>query len=215
MQAVIFDMDGLLLSTEYLWGGVMLDVAQKYGIGMTADKFKETTGLRIDEVTLYWSQNFTWPQGLDYKRVADEILDNIIDASIKHAYVLPGIMDALQLLKNTGLKIGLASSSPMRMVNALIDHFDLRSFFDAVYGGDLVEYGKPHPAVFLACAKALKVPAHQCLVLEDSINGMVAALAARMRVVVVPDANHRHKLGFDLAYAQLDTMKSFHLALLN
>ena len=80
IDTVLFDMDGLLLDTEPLWGESMLRIAEKYNIPVTADKFKETTGLRIYEVTDYWAVKYPW-KGATPQDVADEILDDIIELS--------------------------------------------------------------------------------------------------------------------------------------
>lgn len=214
INTVLFDMDGLLLDTEPLWGESMLDVAQKHGIPISRDRFKETTGLRIYEVTDYWAVKYPW-QGSTAEIVANEILDDIIDRSRKHASVLPGIEKTLQLLKANGFKTGLASSSPMRMITALAEHFNIAHYFDFISSADNVSLGKPHPAVFLHCAAALNSLPIECLVLEDSVNGMIAGKAARMKVIVVPDELHFNDARFALADYKLRSMEDFNLQLLN
>ena len=95
------------------------------------------------------------------------------------------------------------------MIDALVDHFDLRKYFHAVTSADAVEMGKPHPAVFLHCAKELGSHPRHCLVLEDSVNGMIAGKAARMKVVVVPDALHFNDPRFTLADGKLASLEEF------
>lgn len=214
ITTVLFDMDGLLLDTEPLWGESMLRVAQKHNIPITAQKFKETTGLRIYEVTDYWAIKFPW-QGSTPVEVADEILDDIIATSKEKGSVLRGVKKALQLLKERNYKIGLASSSPLRMINELVTHFDIKHYFEVITSADAAELGKPHPAVFLDCAAALGSPPLQCAVLEDSVNGMIAGKAARMKVIVVPDAIHFDDPRFSLADAKLSSMEDFDLHVLD
>jgi len=212
-DTVIFDMDGLLLDTEPLWGECMLRVAIKNNINITPAQFKETTGLRIYEVTDHWAIHYPWA-GNSATAVANDILDEIIAASKLHATVLPGVEQTLQLLRSHQYKIGLASSSPQRMIDALIQHFDIAHYFDVVTSADVVDLGKPHPAVFLHCADSLKSHPGKCLVLEDSVNGMIAGKAARMKVVVVPDKHHYNDLRFSLADGKLSSMTEFGLNLL-
>ncbi|MDR3678647.1 MAG: hexitol phosphatase HxpB [Flavipsychrobacter sp.] len=213
IDTVLFDMDGLLLDTEPLWGESMLKVAQQHNIPITRHQFKETTGLRIYEVTDYWAVRYPW-QGSTALKVAEDILDDIIASSRTNASVLKGVQDALELLKANDFKIGLASSSPSRMIDALVTHFGLRSYFDCITSADVVELGKPHPAVFLHCAKSLGASPLECLVLEDSVNGMIAGKAARMKVVVVPDELHFDDPRFSLADAKLQSMEDLDLALI-
>lgn len=213
INTVLFDMDGLLLDTEPLWGECMLRIAGSHKIPITADKFKETTGLRIYEVTDYWAHKYPW-QGSSSQQVADEILDDIIQCAKERGTILPGVVQSLQLLKANNYKVGLASSSPMRMIDELITHFSLKEYFDVVTSADVVELGKPHPAVFLHAAKELSSNPLQCVVLEDSLNGLLAGKAARMKVIMVPDVLQYHKPEFLLADAKLTSLEEFDLELI-
>ena len=203
-------MDGLLLDTEPLWGVSMMRVAGKHNIPITRDLFKNTTGLRIYEVTDHWAIHFPW-EGSTARQVADEILEDIIASSKKDGTVLRGVEKTLQLLRRHNYKIGLASSSPKHMIDELVAHFGIKDYFDCVTSADIVELGKPHPAVFLHCAASLGSKFNECLVLEDSVNGMIAGKAARMKVVVVPDELHFDDPRFSLADAKLRSMEDFTL----
>lgn len=213
INTVLFDMDGLLLDTEPLWGECMLRVAERHKIPISRDKFRETTGLRIYEVTEYWAIKYPW-QGSTHAEVAEEILDDIIECSKVKGSVLRGVENALRLLKENGYKVGLASSSPGRMIHALVNHFDIAHYFDCITSADAVELGKPHPAVFLHCAESLNSAPLECVVLEDSVNGMIAGKAARMKVIVVPDEVHYEDPRFALADMKLKSLDDFDLQLL-
>lgn len=206
-------MDGLLLDTEPLWGISMNRIADKHKIGITKERFKETTGLRIQEVTEYWSRVFPW-QGSHHSEVAEEILDDIIALAKTDGRIMPGVLPLLDLLSREHYKIGLATSSPTRMVQELTRHFHLADRFDCICSADEVNYGKPHPAVFLHCAERLKSAPHECLVLEDSINGAIAAKAARMKVIAVPDSAHYDDPRFAIADKKLASLENLKLPLL-
>lgn len=213
VNTVLFDMDGLLLDTEPLWGVSMLRIAAKHNIPITAKQFKETTGLRIYEVTDYWAIKYPW-QGSTALEVANEILDDIIAASKTAGRVLPGVIQTLELLRQHNFKIGLASSSPAVMIDALVEHFEIKHYFDCITSADAVDLGKPHPAVFLHCAQSLGSSPLNCLVLEDSVNGMIAGKAARMKVLVVPDEVHFDDPRFTVADAKLRSLEDFDLDVL-
>ena len=213
VNTVLYDMDGLLLDTEPLWGVCMQRIAQKHNIPITAERFRETTGLRIYEVTEYWSARYPW-EGRGHREVAEEILDDIIETSLQQGSVLRGVTDSLKLLRENGFRIGLASSSPLRMIETLVNHFGLAPYFDCMTSADAVELGKPHPAVFLHCAGQLGAKPGECLVLEDSVNGMIAGKAALMKVIVVPDSVHFDDPRFALADRKLASLEQLDLDIL-
>lgn len=208
-KAAIFDMDGLLLDTEPLWAMSMQKIAQQYQIPIEPHQFKYTTGLRIYEVTEFWQNHFPWEGGYSPKMIAEAILDDIIASAKEYGSLMPGATSCIDFLKSKGLKIGLATSSPMRMVDALIPQFGLGDSFDILVSADNAQAGKPHPEVFLQAAEALSVPGWQCFVLEDSINGMIAAKAARMKVVMVPEPGNINHPSLGLADITLASLEEF------
>lgn len=198
IDSVIFDMDGLLLDTEPLWGISMLRIVERYNIPIQAHQFKETTGLKIHEVVAYWAIKYPWV-GPSIAEVAEEIVDDIITLSKKEGKLMPGVLSLLEILKTKGYKMGVATSSPSRMLNELITHFQIKDYFLELSSADTVGFGKPHPAVFLHCATLLNSNPLNCVVLEDSFNGVIAAKAARMRVIAVPDEQHYEDPRFSAA----------------
>lgn len=210
LDTVIFDMDGLLLDTEPLWGQSMLRVAKAHNIPITADKFKETTGLKIHEVTHYWSIKYPW-EGSPFHVVAEDILDDIIALAKKEGSIMPGVNTLLELLKANDFKIGVATSSPTRMMNELVYYFGLSDYFGYMASADEVGFGKPHPAVFLRCAEKLNSSPLNCLVLEDSLNGVIAGKAARMKVVAVPDDVHYNDIRYSLADMKLKSLEELNM----
>ncbi len=186
IHAALFDMDGLLLDTEPSWGRVMKAKAEAHGILIPMNRVRETAGLRIIEVCHHWQRNFPWPEGLSPESLSKEIVDGVVETSKREGSILPGVLSLLEDLEKEGWKIGLASSSPLRMIEALLQHFGITSFFHAVISADTAALGKPHPEVYLQCASRLSVGAHQCVVLEDTVNGCIAGKAARMKTFAVP-----------------------------
>lgn len=208
LDTVIFDMDGLLIDSEPLWYEAMQEVFEKQGVSLTKELASKTTGLRTIEVVHFWHRYFDW-KNVSQEAIADDILDRVIDKIITSATLMPGALDILSFFRAKGVKMGLASSSPMRLIKASLQRFQLESFFDGLYSAEYEDYGKPHPAVYLSCARELGSSPLCCLAFEDSINGMIAAKAARMKVVAVPEPHNGANPKYILADLQLSSLTDF------
>ncbi|WP_291913501.1 hexitol phosphatase HxpB [Chitinophaga sp. CB10] len=208
INTVIFDMDGLLVDSEPLWGLAMQDVFQSVGVQLTPDLWHKTTGLRTKEVVNYWHNHFKWT-GKSEEQVTDEIISRVIGMIIAEGRSMEGLHYILDFFKERKFKIGLASSSPKRLIDAVIAHLGIRDYFQAVTSAEFEDYGKPHPAVYLACAKALGSSPLECIAFEDSVTGMTAAKAARMITVVVPEPHNRQDPRYALANLRLNSLLEF------
>ncbi len=214
INTVIFDMDGLLIDSEPLWGVAMREVFATVGVELSAELTSLTTGLRTVEVVDYWHDHFKW-NNKSKEQVTAEIIDAVTAKIVAQGAVMDGLHYILEYFRGKDYKLGLASSSPMRLIQAAINHFDIHPYFHAVSSAEFESHGKPHPAVYLACAKALNSNPLNCLAFEDSVTGMIAGKAARMKVVVVPEAHNRNDKRYALADLKLDSLREFtdaHLA---
>jgi mannitol-1-/sugar-/sorbitol-6-/2-deoxyglucose-6-phosphatase len=188
-DAIIFDMDGVLIDSEPLWKIAMEFVFGQYGSTLTHQDFQKTVGLRIDEVIAFWNIQENW--GLsDLKNVENQIIDKLISLIEFDPKPLPGVLDTLQFLKESGKKIGLATSSSQRLITTVLRALNIESYFNFAYSAEYESYGKPHPGVYIKVAAHLAVPTQRCLVIEDSLNGVIAGLAAQMKVCCIPEKTH-------------------------
>ncbi len=211
-MAVIFDMDGLLLDTDpVIWLESMHQVAARCEVAVSTELLKHTKGLRIYEVTGFWNEHFGWQDPGKALQMAEDILDTVISISHTKGKILPGVINLLEACKKEDITIGLATSSPKRLVDSLLDFFGLRHYFSCISTADNCRLGKPHPEVYLNCAEAMQVLPWRCVAFEDSVNGMVAAKAARMQVVAVPEASHYNDPQFGLADLKMTTLEHFSL----
>lgn len=190
MKAVLFDMDGVLIDSEPLWKIAEVEAFAKVGLDLTHTDCEETVGLRIDEVVQLWYDKVGWKEKT-VKEVETDIVDILIREIRQQGRTLPGVKDTLDRVQKAGLKIGLATSSYQRIIEVVVDKLQIRHYFDTMHSAEYETYGKPHPAVFLSCAKQLQVHPEECLVIEDSYNGIKAATAAKMKVVAVPEKTHQ------------------------
>jgi mannitol-1-/sugar-/sorbitol-6-/2-deoxyglucose-6-phosphatase len=188
-DAIIFDMDGVLIDSEPLWKIAMEFVFGQYGSTLTHQDFQKTVGLRIDEVIAFWNIQENWKLS-DLKNVENQIIDKLISLIEFDPKPLPGVLDTLQFLKESGKKIGLATSSSQRLITTVLRALNIDSYFDFAYSAQFETYGKPHPGVYIKVAAHLAVPTQRCLVIEDSLNGVIAGLAAQMKVCCIPEKTH-------------------------
>ena len=197
-EAVIFDMDGVLIDSEPQWKIAMEHVFKSIGLDMERKDFQKTVGLRIDEVIAFWNHHKNLGVQ-DEKAVEDAIIDQMIELVHKNPMPLEGVYDTLDYLKKVNIKIGLATSSPYRLLNAVLSAMNIEKYFDFVHSAEKEPYGKPHPAVYISAAKALSAQPSKCLVVEDSFNGVISGKAAKMDVVCIPEKTHEPNLKLNLA----------------
>jgi HAD superfamily hydrolase (TIGR01509 family) len=207
-DAVIFDMDGVLIDSEPLWKIAMEEVFHALGSTLKKEDFQKTVGLRIDEVVHFWNHHENW--GISNESEIEEaIIVKMIELISKNAQPLSGVIETLNFLKNKGLKIGLATSSSSRLIKVVLAELNIARFFDFVHSAENEAYGKPHPAVYIKVAEKLNVSPTKCLVIEDSFNGVIAGLAAKMKVVCIPEKTHFPNQRLAVADFHFETMNDF------
>jgi sugar-phosphatase len=209
MKTVIFDMDGVLIDSEPLWKIAEVEGFGKVGLDLTFTDCEETVGLRIDEVVKLWYKKRPW-QNKTVTAVTSDIISILIREIKQKGTALPGVEECLKKFKAKGFKIGLATSSSNAIIDAVMDRLQIRN-----HSAEDEVNGKPHPAVFLTCAEKLGVSPLDCWVIEDSFNGIIAAKAARMKVIAVPEKSHQVDPRLVIADLHLDTLENFNLDLLN
>jgi sugar-phosphatase len=201
-------MDGVLIDSEPLWKIAMEEVFSALGSKLTKEDFQKTVGLRIDEVIHFWNVTENWGV-IDESKVEEDIISKMEELITSNPFPLKGVIETLSYLRTKPLKIGLATSSSKRLINAVLSSLNIGHFFDYTQSAEDESHGKPHPAVYLSVAKALNVSPTKCLVIEDSYNGIISGLSARMKVVCIPEKTHFPNPKLALADFQFENMKEF------
>ncbi|WP_372883232.1 hexitol phosphatase HxpB [Psychromonas sp.] len=208
IKAIIFDMDGVIVDSEPFWRQAKVNAVARFGGNITLQQTYQSTGLRIDEIAQHWIRHC----GLDpacQQALCDTILDEVIEQIKHNGKLLPGVLESLQWLATTELKVGLASSSPSRLIAAVLDIFDLNQYISIKVSAEHLLLGKPHPQVYLEAANQLGIAAQQCLAIEDSVNGLLAAKAARMVGVCVPEPGQENNPSFGIADYKFTSLEEF------
>ena len=206
IKAVIFDMDGVLIDSEPLWRKAMIEGFASIGVLITEEDCKKTTGNRLKEVVEYWFEKLDI---LDF--LPTEIEHRIINMLVKlinnEGKAISGVIEVINFCKNKNIKIGLATSSSNHLMEAVLEKLNLKNTFKSSISAENMEYGKPHPEVFLICASQLQISPLECIVIEDSINGVIAAKAAFMRVIALPEQENINNHKFSIADYKLNNMQ--------
>lgn len=187
-QALIFDMDGTLTDSESWWDEVRRGLATEDGVPWPATATTDMMGMSTPE----WSAYLVETVGI--KGTAEDAARRTIDAMADryhHAGVplLPGAAEAVARMAQL-LPLGLASSSPRRLIDAVCAEMDWDAVLVATVSTEEVERGKPAPDGFLRCCELMGVDAAQSAAVEDSTNGLISALAAGMCTIAVPPRFH-------------------------
>lgn len=198
ITAILFDMDGILIDSEPFWRKAEVEEFGAVGLKLTEQDCHQTTGLRIDEVVAFRHAQHPWSTP-SQAEVAERITARVAELVRRLGQPLQGAPEALEAARQTGLPLGLASSSTYRLIECTLESLGLVGFFDIIHSAQEEALGKPHPAVYLAAAAKLGVAAPHCLAIEDSLNGVIAAKAARMTVVAIPEAHQQSDPRFGVA----------------
>jgi HAD superfamily hydrolase (TIGR01509 family) len=187
-SAVIFDLDGVLVDAEIWWDEVRRSWAAERGRGWTPDDLAAVMGAN----SLAWARIMR--ERLDLDLPDQLIVDEIVGAMVERykrlgAPLIEGAAAAVRRLAKAGVPLGLASSAHRAVIDAALVSLGIGDLLSAVVSSDDVAHGKPAPDVYLLAASRMGVDPASCLVVEDSLNGVLAGRAAGMTVALVPNAS--------------------------
>ena len=208
LDTVIFDMDGVLIDSEPLWSEATDEVFKKYGISITQEQYSTTTGLRTKEFVNWWFSVYKIPaeKALEAEK---EIVQTVVEKIQLKGKAMPGLSHIFNFFIDRKFKIGLATSSGFAVIDTVVDKLGIRNYLQAISSADALDYGKPHPLVYLNCAEKLGAAPANCICFEDSFNGMIAAKAARMKCVVIPAGHESQHVKFNAADLKISSLQNF------
>lgn len=207
-QLIIFDMDGVLIDSEPYWNDALKVGFRAANLEMSDEMCEATMGGRLNEVVDFRFKKHKL-NGVSREEVEELILEEIIHLVKTKAGILPGVHSAVEKINQAGIPMAIASSSPMRLINVVMEKLKIEKDLSGIFSAQDDIWGKPHPSVYLRTAETLNVDPEYCWVIEDSVNGMVAAKAAKMNVIAVPDPKMYHDKRWGLSDVLLHSLEEF------
>jgi HAD superfamily hydrolase (TIGR01509 family) len=186
IEAVIFDMDGLMVDTERIAKRFWLIALEEFGAELTETQYLRIVGRNAADSTVVLKEMLgaDFPVERCRARMREIYYADIAKNGIP---VMPGLLELVDFLKEESVKYAVATSTARDITLKKLDYTGLLPHFDKIVAGDEVSNGKPHPEIFLKAAKLLSASPDRCVVLEDSFNGIRAAHAAGMIPIMIPD----------------------------
>jgi HAD superfamily hydrolase (TIGR01509 family) len=184
IEAVVFDMDGVLIDSEPVWERVRRRFVADYGGRWADDTQERLMGMSTAEWSAYLASDLGIT-GLTPRQVAERVINAMAEEYSRHLPLLPGAIGAVRALA-ARWPLAVASSSPRSLISTVLAAADLEAAFAAIVSSEEVPRGKPAPDVYLAAADRLAAAPTACAGIEDSSNGLRAAVAAGLTVIAIP-----------------------------
>ncbi len=186
VEAVIFDLDGSLVDSMWMWPKIDVEYLGRFGIGVPADLQKQIEGFSFSETAQYFKQRFGLPDSVEQiKRDWNAMAQ---DKYMHEVKLKPGADVFLRLCQRRGIRLGIATSNSRELVDCAVAAHGLTDCFTCILTGCEVGKGKPAPDIYLEVAKRIGICPDACLVFEDILPGIMSGKAAGMRVCAVEDS---------------------------
>lgn len=185
INAVIFDVDGTLIDSMWIWKQVDIVYLGKRGIALPEKLQLEIEGMSYSETAIYFKARFDLPDSLD--EIKEEWRLMAEDYYKSHIELKSGAKEFLKLLYEKGYVIGIATSNTRELVDYMLSNHGIRQYFSHIRTSCEVEKGKPNPDVYLKVAEDMGIDPCRCLAFEDTVSGVMAAKSAGMKVFSMAD----------------------------
>ncbi|KAB2865867.1 MAG: hexitol phosphatase HxpB [Anaerolineae bacterium] len=212
IEAVIFDMDGLLIDSEPFWQEAEITTFANVGLHLTEQDCTKTMGLRLDEVVEFWYRYQSWNH-YSKKEIEDAIKTRYLELVRERGEAKTGVMETLRFMQAQNIPMAIASSSYMELIECVVERLAIGPYLTVLCSAEYEPFGKPNPSVYLSAADKLGVSRLKCLVFEDSFRGLLAAKAAEMKCVCVPDPSLAGDPRLSIADKVIPTLAHFDAAL--
>lgn len=186
IKAIIFDLDGSLVDSMWIWKDIDIEYLGRYGYELPENLQACIEGMSFTETAIYIKSRFGIPDTIEQMKT--DWNQMAWDKYEKEVLLKAGVDQLLDYCKDTGIKLGIATSNSRELVENIASVHGLKNYFESIITSCDVKKGKPAPDIYLAVAKELGVEPKNCLVFEDIVPGILAGKAAGMKVCGVADA---------------------------
>jgi HAD superfamily hydrolase (TIGR01509 family) len=191
LKAVIFDLDGTLIDSMGIWRDVDIEYLQKRGIEVTPDLFTNLPqGNSFSELAQYVKDKFNLPDSIE--TICNEWTQMVKGHYETHISLSPGVMPLLNFLKEKNILMAVGTSNSMQLTQAALKNNKVSDYFKVVISGDTHLRGKPFPDIFIEAANNLGFSIEECLVIEDTLVGVLSAKAAGMKVIAIKEPDSQN-----------------------
>jgi 16S rRNA pseudouridine516 synthase len=189
-DAVIFDLDGSLVDSMWMWKQIDIEYLAGFGIEAPKTLQKDIGGRSFVETAIYFKETFNLPDTIE--EIGDAWNRMAIDKYTHEVPLKEGASEFLDLCGDKDIKLGIASSNSTELIEQVLASHGIRDRFISIKSGTEIKKGKPAPDIYLTVAEELGVEPKKCLVFEDLVDGIIAGKNANMTVIAVSDDYSRH-----------------------
>ncbi|MBR6273620.1 MAG: HAD family phosphatase [Lachnospiraceae bacterium] len=202
-EAVIFDLDGTLVDSMWIWKQIDIDYLSLYGIKLPENLQNSIDGMSYSETAVYFKERFGIPDSIE--KIKQDWYDMSIEFYRKRVPLKTGALEFLKQLKARGIKTGIATSNSRELLETALDSLHVKEYFDSLHVACEVAKGKPSPDIYLLVADDLGIEPEKCFVFEDITQGIEAAHAAGMKACGIYD-----EISFERGH-RLDSVADYYI----
>ncbi|GET35208.1 2-deoxyglucose-6-phosphatase [Prolixibacter bellariivorans] len=189
IEAVIFDMDGVIIDSEAIWKRAEQEVFSSVGVELSSELCELTQAMTTAAVTRFWYERFPWKEK-SLTEVEYSVIERVADLIRDEGTAIDGVERFIRDIKHRGYKIGLATNSPAMLIPVVLEKLGISDYFDAIASAEHEPEGKPNPSVYSSVIKKLGLTPATCVAIEDSLSGLVAARKAGMKTIAIVNGAH-------------------------
>lgn len=186
IKAILFDMDGTLIDSMWVWNGIDVAYLNRFGYELPDGLQREIEGMSFTETAIYLKKRFSIPDSIE--KMKADWTEMAFDFYTHQVPLKNGARELIAYCHAHDIRLGIATSNEKTLVTATLNALHIYEDFDGIVTGCDVVKGKPDPEIYLTCAKKCGVAPRECLVFEDLVPGIIAARNAGMKVCAIEDA---------------------------